>query len=158
MSWWHVQSVVHVTKRLIWPKLTRSTTFVSKIRSLNQIRHDILGVKSSNASWILCGSLVILLFSLKYVRWLYVPSQGHITTYRYFFAHEWKKPFKLPVDRHLEWLNAYICFKLFSYLRNFNFSRRNSQMVTFTINGTCHHETNLAWVNLFNKIFRFVSK
>ena len=36
--------------------------------------------------------------------------QGHITTYKYFFAQEWKKPLNLPVVRYLEWLNAYICF------------------------------------------------
>ena len=56
-------------------------------------------------------------FSLKYVRWSYVLSQGHITTYRYFFLQEWKKPLNLQVERHLEWLNGYICFKLFSSLR-----------------------------------------
>ena len=32
-----------------------------------------------------------------------------------------KKPLNFPFERHLEWLNAYICFKLLSYLRNFNF-------------------------------------
>ena len=92
------------------------------IADVARLGHDSIGVKTSNASRIFCGSLLILLFSLKYVRWLYVPSQGHITTYRYFFAQEWKKPLKFPVERHLEWLNAYICFKLLSTLRNFNFS------------------------------------
>ena len=122
LRWWHVQSAVNVTTRLILPELTRSTTFVWKIRWLNRIRHDSLGVKTSNARPLFCGSLLILLFFLKYVRWLYVPWQGHITTHRYFFAQEWKKPLNLPVERYLEWLNAYICFKLFSSHGNLNFS------------------------------------
>ena len=57
----------------------------------------------------------------------------------------------MPVDRHLERLNAYICFKLLSFHRNLNFSR-NCQMVTCIISGSCHHENNLAWVNSFNNI------
>ena len=44
--WRHVQSSVHVTTRLIWPELTCSTTFVLKIRSLNRIRHDSIGVSN----------------------------------------------------------------------------------------------------------------
>ena len=33
-------------------------------------------------------------FFSKYVRWLYIPTEGQITTYRYFFALEGKKPLK----------------------------------------------------------------
>ena len=76
-SWWHVQSVVHVTTRLIWPDLTRSTTFVSNIRWMNRVRHGSLGVWTSTARAISCGSLLILSFLLKIdVRWLYVPPEG----------------------------------------------------------------------------------
>ena len=59
------QRYMSCTTRLIWPELTRLTTFVSKLRGLNRIRHDSLGVKTSNASPIFCGSLPILLFFLK---------------------------------------------------------------------------------------------
>ena len=46
---------------------------------------------------------------------------------------------------------CYTCFKLLGSLGNLNFSR-NCQMVTCTISGTCHYETNLARVNSFNNI------
>ena len=36
-------------------------------------------------------------FSFQYVIWLYVPSEGHITTHRYFFVQECKKPLNLPI-------------------------------------------------------------
>ena len=42
-SWWHVQLAVHVTTRLIWPELARSTTFVSNIRWAIRVRHGSLG-------------------------------------------------------------------------------------------------------------------
>ena len=65
---------------------------------LNRVRHDSLWVKTSNASPMFCGSLLILLFLVKYVTWLYVPSQRHITTYRYFFvSSRMKKAFKLGI-------------------------------------------------------------
>ena len=32
-----------------------------------------------------------------------------------------KKPLNSPVERHLEWLNAYICFKMISSHGNLNF-------------------------------------
>ena len=58
-----VQSAVHVTTRLIWPELTRSTTFVSKIRWLNRIRHDSVAVKTSNASRIFyMGRFIFIYF------------------------------------------------------------------------------------------------
>ena len=119
--WWHVQSAVHVTTRLILPELTRSTTFVWKIRGSNRIRQDSLGLKRRMWAQYFVVRSSYFYFSLKYVGWLYVPSQGHITTYRYFFAQEWKKPLNLPVERHLQWLNAYIFLKLLSSLRNFKF-------------------------------------
>ena len=49
------------------------------------MRHDILGVKTSNASPTFCGSLLIILFFVKICQMvIYVPSQGHITTHKYF--------------------------------------------------------------------------
>ena len=47
-------------------------------------------------------------------------SDGYNHVY-IFLCLRMKKPLNLPVERHLEWLNAYICFKLLSSLRNFNF-------------------------------------
>ena len=116
-----ISGTCHYT-RLIWPELTRWTTFVWKIRWPNRIRRDSLGVKTSNASPIFCGSLLILLFFLKICQMVICPVTGTYNHDRYFFAQEWKKPLNLPVERHFEWLNAYICFKLTSSLRNFNFS------------------------------------
>ena len=79
---------VHVTTRIIWPELTRSTTFVSKIRWLNRLRHDSLGVKISNANPIFCGSLLILLFFLKICQMVICYVTRTKNTYRYFFALE----------------------------------------------------------------------
>ena len=62
--------------RLIWPELTPSTTFVSKIRRLNRISHDSLGVKRSNASAIFYGSLLILLFFFKICQMVICPVTG----------------------------------------------------------------------------------
>ena len=67
---------VHVTTRLILPELTRLKTFVWKIRWWNRVRHDSLGVKTSNASPIFCGSLLILLFFLKKCQMVICPVTG----------------------------------------------------------------------------------
>ena len=40
---------------------------------------------------------------------IYVPSEGHITTYRYSFAQEQKKRFNYEVGQHLQLLNSQIC-------------------------------------------------
>ena len=69
-------SGIYVTTRLIWPELTRSTTFVSKIRGLKRIRHDSLGVKTSNASPVFCGSLLILSFFVKICQMVICPVTG----------------------------------------------------------------------------------
>ena len=63
------------------------------------------------------------------------PVTGAYNHVQIFFALERKKPLNMPVERHLEWLNAYICFKLLSSLRNLSLSR-NCQMVTCTISGS----------------------
>ena len=120
--WWHVQLAVHVTTRLIRPELTGWTAFVWKIKWPNRIKQDSLGVKTLNANPLFCGSLLILLFFLKICQMVICPVTGtYITTYRYFFAQEWKKPLNLPVERHLQRLNVYIFLKLLSSLRNFKF-------------------------------------
>ena len=111
-----VQSAVHVTTRLIWPELTCSTTFVSKIRWLIRIRRDSLGVKTSNASPIFYGSLLTLLFFLKICQMVICPVTGTYNHVQIFLCSRLKKPLNLPVERHLEWLNAYICFKLLTSL------------------------------------------
>ena len=118
-------AAVHVTTRLTWSELTRLTTLVSKIMLLNRVKHGSLGVKTSNASPISCGSRSShFYFSLKYVRWLYVPSEVHVTTYSYFFASSrMKKAFKLarrasyivvcPLTGHMSYttsLNAVFSF------------------------------------------------
>ena len=74
---WHVESAVHVTTRLIWPELTRSTTFVWKIWWPNRIRHDSLGVKTSNASPIFYGSLLILFFFVRICQMVVCPVGRH---------------------------------------------------------------------------------
>ena len=96
-------------------------------------------------------------FCSKYVGWLYVPSEGHITTYGYLFAQERKRPLNYQVEQHLRGLNSYICLELLSLPRNFNFSPKQCQMVTSTISSTCHHEVNLARVHSFNNI-SFINK
>ena len=50
-------------------------------------------------------------FFSKYVRWLYVPSEGHITTYRYFLAQERKIAFKLANEAIFSISESLICFK-----------------------------------------------
>ena len=57
-----------------------------KFKVGTRLRRGRLGGKASNASTMFCGSLFHFIFSSKYVRWLYVPPEGHITTYRSFFA------------------------------------------------------------------------
>ena len=91
------RAAVHVTTRLTWSELTRLTTFVSKITLLNRVRHGSLGVKTSNASPISCGSLLILLFFPKICQMVICPVRDtyNHTTYRYFFASSrMKKAFK----------------------------------------------------------------
>ena len=93
VGWWQVQSAVHVTTKSIWLELPHLTIFLSKHR----LRYGSRAVIESNMSTISCGLLLILSFFFsKSVTWLYVPSEWHITTYRYFFAQERKKAFKLP--------------------------------------------------------------
>ena len=99
VKWCQVQSEVHVTARLIWPELTHSTTYTCfkfKVGNSTQTRH--------------------FYFSSKYVGWLYVPSQGHITTCR--------KPLNLLLAQHLRLLNPYncICFIYSKFSKNLNFS------------------------------------
>ena len=101
VRWWHVQSCsgIHVTTRLTWSELTRLTTLVSKIMLLNRVRYGSLGVKTSNARRYLVVRSSSFYFFLKYVRWLYVPSEVHVATYRYFFARSrMKKAFKLAMQ------------------------------------------------------------
>ena len=69
-------AAVHVTTRLTWSELTRLTTLVSKIMLLNRVRHGRLGVKTSNASPIPCGSLLILLFFPKICQMVICPVRG----------------------------------------------------------------------------------
>ena len=54
-------------------------------------------------------------FFSKYVIRLYVSSEGHISTYRYFFAQERKKPFNYQVGQHLRLLYWHICLQLLSF-------------------------------------------
>ena len=86
-------------------------------------------------------------FSSKYVRWLYVPSEGHITTFRYFFAQERKAAFKLGNEAIFSISDSLICFEFQNSLKNFNIL---SQMVTCIISGTCHHEVRSRRFNSFN--------
>ena len=86
-------------------------------------------------------------FSSKYVRCLYVPSEGHITRYRYFFAQEKKTAFKLANEATFSISESLICFKFHISIKTFNIL---GQMTTFTISGTCHHEVSSPRFNSFN--------
>ena len=71
-----MQRYMHVTTRLTWSELTRLTTLVSKIMLPNGVRHGSLGVKTSNASPISCGSLLMLLFFPKICQMVICPVRG----------------------------------------------------------------------------------
>ena len=66
-----------------------------------------------------CGSLLILLFFLKIRQMVICPVTLTYSDVLIFVCSRMKN---LLVERHLELLNAYICFKLISSPRNFNFS------------------------------------
>ena len=82
-------------------------------------------------------------FSSKYVRWLYVPPERHITTCRYFCSRT-KNAFKLPSGATFTSLNSHICSECLS--------SQICQMLTSTISGICHREVNLARVKSFINI------
>ena len=86
VRWWEVQSAVHVTTKLICLKFY----FLKIFLSWRILKHDSLVVITSNATPVSYGSPFILWIFSKYVRWLYVLSEWHITTYRYLFAQERK--------------------------------------------------------------------
>ena len=88
VRWWQVQSAVHVTPRLIWLQSTHSAIFFP----CHRLRHDSLEVIAWIPSSISFGSVLLVWYFWKYVRWLYLPSERHITTYRYFFSQAPKKP------------------------------------------------------------------
>ena len=79
------------------------------------------------------------------------PVTGTYNHVWIFFCSRTRKVFKLASRASFGIAKWIICFKLLSSLRKLSFSR-NCQMVTCTISGTCHHETNLIWVNSFNNI------
>ena len=116
-SWWHVQPVVHVTTRLIWPELTRSTAtapcFKHKTDESCQTR-QFRGSNIDCENHILWFAPHTCFFPLNiYMSDGYMSRQRDIiiATYRYFFAQEWKKPLNLPVERHTyekKWPNCEI--------------------------------------------------
>ena len=92
---------------------------------LNRVRHGSLGVKTSNASPMSCGSLLILLFFPEISQMVICPVRGTCNhVYRYFFASSrMKKAFKLarrasyivvcPLTGHMSYttsLNAVFSF------------------------------------------------
>ena len=121
----------------------------SKIKPVKQLRHSSLGVKHRMRVPYLVVRSSNYYFSSKYVRWLYDPSEKHITTYRYFFVQQRKTVFKLANRATFEIAKSLICFKFHSSLKNFSIL---GQMVTCTISGTCHHEVGSAWFNSFNDV------
>ena len=89
-----------------------------------------------------------ILTNRSYVRWLYVSSEGHITTYRYFFVIERKKPLNYQAEQHVRAIVKFLYLSRIPQLtRKFQFLSRICQMVTCRISGTCHHEGNLARVH-----------
>ena len=122
VRWWHVQSAVHVTTRLIWPaELTRSTTFVSKISGLTRVRHDSIGVKTSNASRILCGSLLILSFFLKICQIVICPATGKYNHVQIFLCSRMKKAFKLASRASFKFAKCLYLFQFAQFSQKFQF-------------------------------------
>ena len=86
-------------------------TNLTPVNSTNNICFKFKIVKSTrtrqfrdntaNACTIPGGLPFTLLFFLKIFRWLYVPSEVHITTFGLFYS-KMKKPLKLPVEQNLE--------------------------------------------------------
>ena len=70
VRWWQIQSAVHVTTRLILLESTHSAIFFP----CHRLRHDSLGVIAWIPSSISFGSVLLVWYFSKYVRWLYVPS------------------------------------------------------------------------------------
>ena len=116
-------------------------------RSQHRLTHGSLVVITSNASPISCGSPLILWFFFGNI---YVRLEWHITTYRYFFAQERKKALILPGREAFSFGKFLYLFKISHFSRKFQFLLRICRVVSSTISGTCHHEVNLARVNLFN--------
>ena len=54
---------------------------------------------------------------------IFVPSEGHITTYRYFFSQApfFSQALSYQVEQYLRLLNCRICLEFVSLPRNFNF-------------------------------------
>ena len=94
VRWWQIQSAVHVTTRLILLESTHSAIFFP----WHRLRQDSLAVAAWIPSSICFGSVLLVWYFSKYVRWLYVPSEGHITTYRYFFSQAPKRPLNYQVE------------------------------------------------------------
>ena len=117
--------------------------FINKLRNINSIHTRYLSSYNIQrlAPYFVVRSSNFDFFS-KYVRWLYVPSEGHITTY--IDISSLKKPLNYQVEQHLRLINSYICQEFLSLPGTYYFLPKQCQMVTFTINGTCHHEVNLA--------------
>ena len=69
---------------------------ICPVRGTYRLVHDSLGIKTWNTSTISFGSLLILLFSSKYVRWLIIcPVRGTYNHVGKFFAQQEIEAFKL---------------------------------------------------------------
>ena len=129
-------------------------TNLNRVNSMNNICFNFKIDKSTQTRQFLgdtanactkSGSpLFTLLFSLKICRIVVCRVRGTYIHVWIFFCSKMKKnPLKLAVEQNLEG-KMLIFLPNYSVLsENINFTK-NCQMVTCTIGGRCHHETNLA--------------
>ena len=86
-----------------------------------------------------------------YVRWLDVPSEGHVTTRVDISCSRMKKAFKLGSRASFLTARSLYLFQIAHFSQKFQFS---AGIVRWwhvqSCSGTCHHETNLVRVNSFN--------
>ena len=78
----------------------------------------------------------------------YVPSEGHITTYRYLFAKERKKPLNYQIKQNLPLLNSQICLEFLSSRGNFNLLREFLKWLH--VQSAVHVTTRVIWQKFTN--------
>ena len=101
------------------------------------------------------GYLVVrFYFSSKYVRWLYVPSEGHVTLHTYFLLKGSRRTSKVAGRALFAIANSYICFEFLNSLWNFNFSQELSCR-RWQAQSSVHVTTRLFWPELSHSTRRF---
>ena len=121
---------------------------LARVNSFNNISHITLNWTRNPHNFISAKNMSDGYMSLQ--------RHSHITTYRYFFAKERKKPLIKLTSR------ARFAIAEFSYLFrtshaahaeiSISFVNLSDTVVRCTVCGTCHHEGSLARVNSFNNL------